>query len=75
MDPDDLADYIGCYFTIPSCSGADFNEDGHADVWAEESLSVSVAGSGDVRYKGEPKKVEQSIAGSGSVKRVKWRRP
>jgi len=27
LDPDDLADYIGCYFSVPPCSGADFNGD------------------------------------------------
>jgi len=27
VDPDDLADYIGCYFSIPPCAGADFNAD------------------------------------------------
>jgi len=31
VNPDDLADYIGCYFTIPSCSAADFNGDGTVD--------------------------------------------
>ena len=31
LDPDDLADYIGCYFGTPQCSGADFNGDGVVD--------------------------------------------
>lgn len=44
---------------------------GDAEVWAEDSLNVTVSGSGVVRFKGEPKKLEQSVAGSGSVKRVK----
>jgi len=30
LDPDDLSDYIGCYFT-PPCAGADFNHDGNLD--------------------------------------------
>jgi len=31
LNPDDLADYIGCYFAEPACSGADFNADGQAN--------------------------------------------
>jgi hypothetical protein len=38
-------------------------------VWAREALSASVAGSGDVRYRGEPR-VSRAVAGSGSVKRL-----
>ncbi len=30
IDPNDLADYIACYFT-PGCTQADFNRDGNAD--------------------------------------------
>ncbi len=30
-DPDDLSDYIGCYFASPACAEADFNGDGQAD--------------------------------------------
>jgi hypothetical protein len=42
---------------------------GDVDVWATESLAVSVAGSGDVTYKGEPAKLTKSVAGSGSVRK------
>ena len=31
LNPDDLADYIGCYFAELACSGADFNTDGEAN--------------------------------------------
>jgi len=31
VDPDDLSDYIACYFAAPPCGGADFNGDGTAD--------------------------------------------
>jgi len=31
LDPDDLADYIACYFTSPPCPQADVNADGTAD--------------------------------------------
>lgn len=40
---------------------------GDAIVWATDKLNVSVAGSGDIRYRGQPKSISQSIAGSGSV--------
>ncbi len=30
VDPDDLSDFVACFFTLP-CSGADFNGDGAAD--------------------------------------------
>lgn len=28
VNPDDLGDYINCYFSLPTCEGADFNADG-----------------------------------------------
>jgi len=28
VNPDDLADFIGCYFALPACDRADYNEDG-----------------------------------------------
>jgi hypothetical protein len=31
LDPDDLSDYIACYFSLPPCSGADFNSDTNID--------------------------------------------
>ncbi|MBL8759268.1 MAG: hypothetical protein JNK35_12655, partial [Phycisphaerae bacterium] len=31
VDPDDLADYIACYFSQPPCPQADFNSDGTPD--------------------------------------------
>jgi hypothetical protein len=38
-------------------------------VWAKQSLHLSVAGSGDVAYYGDPQ-LSKSISGSGSVKRL-----
>ncbi len=38
-------------------------------LWAREKIDVSIAGSGDVRYYGDPK-VSNSVFGSGSVKRL-----
>ncbi len=31
VDPDDLSDYIGCFFSVPSCDRADLNRDGVID--------------------------------------------
>ncbi|MGD9690094.1 MAG: M12 family metallo-peptidase [Phycisphaerales bacterium] len=31
LDPDDLGDFINCYFGVPPCDGADFNQDGNVD--------------------------------------------
>ncbi len=31
LDPDDLSDYITCYFAIPACAAADFSGDGGVD--------------------------------------------
>ena len=31
LDPDDLADFIGCYFDAPPCAAPDFNSDGSSD--------------------------------------------
>lgn len=42
---------------------------GDAHVQARSALDVSVAGSGSVRYRGDPPRVKTSIAGSGSVRR------
>jgi hypothetical protein len=37
-------------------------------VWAKKTLNVSVAGSGDINYYGDPQ-ISKSIMGSGSIKR------
>ncbi len=31
VDPDDLSDYIACYFQVPPCAGADVSGDGNVD--------------------------------------------
>jgi len=38
-------------------------------VWAREELSASIAGSGDVKYFGDPR-TSKSVAGSGSLRKV-----
>ncbi len=42
---------------------------GDVEVWASDSLLISVAGSGDVIYRGDPPKVTKSVAGSGSIRK------
>jgi hypothetical protein len=38
-------------------------------IWAREQLSVSVVGSGDVRFYGDPE-VKRTVMGSGTVRRL-----
>ena len=40
---------------------------GNANVLATEELDASVTGSGDVRYSGNPPKVEKNVTGSGNI--------
>lgn len=40
---------------------------GDADVVSNESIKARVSGSGDIRYKGNPKKEDTKVAGSGSI--------
>lgn len=42
---------------------------GDASVTANKSLTASVAGSGDVRYRGAPTELKTSVAGSGTVRK------
>jgi len=48
---------------------ADVAGSGSAYVWVGEELNASVAGSGSIYYSGDPKNVQQNIAGSGTVQR------
>lgn len=41
---------------------------GSADVWAVEALDISIGGSGNVRYHGDPDDLKQSVNGSGDVR-------
>lgn len=41
---------------------------GDIDVHATESLTASIQGSGDIAYRGNPKNVQKSVAGSGNVR-------
>ena len=42
---------------------------GEADVNVSKDLDVAISGMGTLRYRGDPK-LNQSISGAGSVKRV-----
>jgi hypothetical protein len=46
---------------------AEISGSGSAQVQVTESLSVAITGSGSVTYSGNPRSVEKSIQGSGSV--------
>lgn len=43
---------------------------GSAWVFASTNLDISIAGSGDVYYKGNPGNIKKSIAGSGNIKPI-----
>lgn len=43
---------------------------GNVSIHVTDDLDVSIAGSGDVRYKGDPKKVNNHSSGSGSVRKI-----
>ncbi|MCI0751386.1 MAG: DUF2807 domain-containing protein [Flammeovirgaceae bacterium] len=43
---------------------------GDVEINVKEELDATIAGSGDVRYKGEPKRVNANASGSGSVKKM-----
>lgn len=46
----------------------DVSGSGSAKVYASESLSSRVSGSGGIQYKGSPKRKESKVSGSGSIK-------
>lgn len=43
---------------------------GSAWVYASTKLDISIAGSGDVYYKGNPGNIKRSVAGSGNIKPI-----
>jgi Putative auto-transporter adhesin, head GIN domain len=43
---------------------------GNVDINVKEELEANIAGSGDVRYKGNPKRVNNNSSGSGSVRKM-----
>jgi len=45
------------------------NGSGDAEVWANQSISAKVNGSGDIVYKGNPTEVDTKVNGSGDITR------
>jgi hypothetical protein len=43
---------------------------GDCAVWAKDKLDVKISGSGDVKYKGEPKDIKTKTTGSGTVSKI-----
>jgi hypothetical protein len=54
---------------ISENSDIQINGSGNIQVYATNSLGVQINGSGTVKYKGEPKSVNQQINGSGKIAR------
>jgi hypothetical protein len=54
---------------ISESSRIQINGSGHIEVYATSSIDVQINGSGTVKYKGEPKSVNQQINGSGKIMR------
>jgi len=42
---------------------------GEADVYVTERMDVTVSGAGDVRYRGEPKEVNEHVSGAGNIEK------
>ena len=43
---------------------------GDASVYASEELDATVSGSGDIRYAGNPKKLNKKVSGSGEIQKA-----
>lgn len=43
---------------------------GDIEAYVNNSINVSIAGSGRIKYKGDPQDIKRSVAGSGSIKKV-----
>jgi hypothetical protein len=56
-------------FQVEKCS-VKVAGSGNVSIHVTEELEVNVAGSGDVRYKGDPKRVNNNSSGSGSVRKI-----
>jgi hypothetical protein len=55
---------------ISENSDIQINGSGNIQVYATNSIDVQINGSGTVKYKGEPKNVNQQINGSGKIARI-----
>ena len=43
------------------------NGSGDAEIWASESISAVINGSGDIKYYGDPINVKREVNGSGNI--------
>ncbi len=48
----------------------DISGSGEAEVYAGQSLEVSISGSGEVSYKGSPSSIKKDISGAGNINQV-----
>jgi len=62
-------DVLGRDFQVGKCT-VKMSGSGKVEIDVKDELDVNIAGSGDVRYKGDPKKVNNHSSGSGSVGRL-----
>lgn len=58
---------IDCFDLLTENTTLDISGGGSANVYASQSLTVSVSGAGDVHYKGKPSKINKDISGAGSI--------
>lgn len=49
---------------------SDIAGSGNLEVYVNNSITVDIAGSGKIRYKGNPADIKRSIAGAGSIKKA-----
>lgn len=64
------ASSIHCYELLTENTTLEISGGGDAEVFASQSLTVSISGAGDVKYKGNPASVKQDISGAGEVSKV-----
>jgi hypothetical protein len=62
-------DFNGFNFQTSDAS-IKINGSGDAKIIASDRLDAEISGSGDVKYKGEPRKLKTKVNGSGSVVKV-----
>ena len=58
---------VSAYELIANIAEVSVAGSGGVRLYVNESLNASVAGSGDIRYKGNPMNIEKSIVGSGDI--------
>lgn len=64
------ASTIRCYELLTENTKIEISGGGEAEVFASQSIIVSVSGAGDVKYKGNPASVKQDISGAGNVSKA-----